>query len=1398
MSAKNAITKELSDSIRHVLDRNAKVSFKCMVRLEIKPEKTENRVLAFSSCRFFILTAKVPTKIEHSFHYLEIQTIESKKPNQLCLSIENKVYTFYSIDPESNDVDHMIIQLGTAVKSIFPQVPLELIIRRVEAVPAARLQPMLDFNQSAEASDPGPCGNFSAQYICMCDFHNLPFREDVAWDVDTIYLSHDTKELSLLDFDHLEGRDLVPIISALCYNAWFTKFKASNVKLASEALEQVLQMMKRSVSLEELYLDNTGIKWEFAHKLAMTLIANPNSPLNSLDLSNNLIEDKGLSSLCGIIAKITQGVGQLCGPLGKLHKGLSHLNLARTGITAKGVNTLAHALSLNRSMPSNLLYLNLSDNAFKDDINNLYNYLAQPNSLVHLDLSGTECALETVFGALLRGCTQKLEHLNLSRNVYSTKKSKEVLVPPSFKTFFSSTVALRHLNMSNVRMPMEALKAMLLGLACNEILTDVWLDLSCNDLKTQGALVLESCLPGIRCLHSLDISENNFDQDLANIVAAVGKNPSIKRLSIGRNFANMKTKHVTRIMEAVVQLIQEKDSALESLSVADSKLRGELCLVINALGSNQCLTSIDITGNYMGLNGAKTLAKALQINSKLKSILWDRNSTPAQGFQDIAYALEKNFTLKYMPCPVVDITLAMKIAPERTETAWKKISELLHRNVSPKKYSNSQAFRLQQGFLLSSTQQMVDRWMLHLQDVVRTAQASSSEEVTYNEEVAKAEGYLKDASSAKQLLTRLHEVVLQQEEAGNPIELKLQSCVDEMEKTLNAYLKGTASNMLKCIEDQCPTIMSEEKVRKEIEDICRSRQRFPQEVLQRSLLDQAGTDILNRISEINLTIAAHVSDRIVDEVIESLPRSHRDLVDKLNRQRSSTPDVLRSGLRPDGHGGDSHCDRDSVSESSDSPLATPKLPIKRKSINSRKLRPQSVVDSVEGIAADDIPDLLPKDSGTDSLPNLSPTSEKLEHLGKARPKRPKTHAPTRPCLPAGDSRDPLHSDALESFFKRHPSSSTPTLSPDSEDTGLRSDSSTSASSSVLIMESRPLDKSPDKSLEKTLEKSPQESKETEKRSFMKGISNLFSRVSSSSSETTIVHKSRQESKDGGSVFTTSSATACTSISKSKHEMDMYEKENGEAITERKLLSESTSRLSGVEKFGLGPGSGILAEMKALQGKRTSVGAQSKGVALDGTSETSKDSAPFPSVRLKPTGLADSLRSPTDYFPREKSSTSPGPLENTPSSPQSSGGTPGTSPKTFAALKGRPPPPVAPKPRPKSMVGGMETRLSGEFSGDDGSRTRARTPDEVDMLENSNKVSESGPRTRTTVYAKETFEVSSTVSSVASIAANRAAFFSGPPLMTPGPTASSNSLAQEKPEGDAEPCSPASADDIVDV
>jgi len=61
-----------------------------------------------------------------------------------------------------------------------------------------------------------------------------------------------------------------------------------------------------------------------------------------------------------------------------------------------------------------------------------------------------------IFGALLRGCATNLVHLNVSRNVFSIKKTKEV--PPSFKQFFTSTLSLKHLNMSFCKLPLEALK----------------------------------------------------------------------------------------------------------------------------------------------------------------------------------------------------------------------------------------------------------------------------------------------------------------------------------------------------------------------------------------------------------------------------------------------------------------------------------------------------------------------------------------------------------------------------------------------------------------------------------------------------------------------------------------------------------------------------------------------------------------------------------------------------------------------------------------------------------------------------------------------------------------------------------------------------------------------------
>lgn len=43
----------------------------------------------------------------------------------------------------------------------------------------------------------------------------------------------------------------------------------------------------------------------------------------------------------------------------------------------------------------------------------------------------------------------------------------------------------------------------------------------------------------------------------------------------------------------------------------------------------------------MGDPGARLLAKALQINSKIRTIYYDKNNITLQGYCDLAYALER-------------------------------------------------------------------------------------------------------------------------------------------------------------------------------------------------------------------------------------------------------------------------------------------------------------------------------------------------------------------------------------------------------------------------------------------------------------------------------------------------------------------------------------------------------------------------------------------------------------------------------------------------------------------------------------------------------------------------------------------------------------------------------------
>uniref|UniRef100_A0A8C5MQY3 Capping protein regulator and myosin 1 linker 1 n=1 Tax=Leptobrachium leishanense TaxID=445787 RepID=A0A8C5MQY3_9ANUR len=998
------VPREVLESIRDVIGRKIKIAVRKKVKLEFKGDKVENKILVLASCRAFLLTARVPTKLEFTFSYLEIQGIICSKPGHLV--VETEKCNFAMKMGSSEDVNEVLAHIGTCLRKIFPGLPPVKIMKKVTMEPADRLTNLQSLWDSQTVTEVGPCGGFSQMYACVCDWLGLPYREEVQWDVDTIYLTQDTRELNLQDFSHLDHRDLIPIVAALEYNQWFTKLSSKDLRLSADVCDQILRVVSRSSRLEELVLENAGLRIDFAQKLSNALAHNPNSGLHTINLASNPLEDRGVSCLSIHFAK--------------LPKGLKHLNLSKTSLSPKGVNSLSQSLSANPLIASTLIHLDLSGNVLRgDDLSYLYTFVAQPNAIKCLDLSNTECAVDMVCAALLRGGLQHLATLNLSRTIFSHRKGKDV--PPSFKQFFSSSIALSHINLSGTKLSPEPLKALLLGLACNPNLKDVSLDLSNCELRSGGAQVLEGCIAEIHNISSLDISDNGLETDLSTLVVWLSKNRSIRHLALGKNFNNMKSKNLTPVLDNLVHMIQDEESPLQSLSLADSKLKTDVTIIINALGSNTSLTKVDISGNGMGDMGAKMLAKALQINTKLRTVIWDKNNITAQGFQDIAVALEKNYTLRFMPIPMNDAAQALKTSPEKTEESLQKIENYLLRNHETRKYLQEQAYRLQQSIVTGTTQQMIDRICVKVQDHLNSLRNCGVDFVM--EDVKSAERLMRDAKNSKTLLPNLYHIGGAAWSGANnlpsPIQETLESMAGEVTRVVDEQLKQLLEAMVDAAVELCPNAMKKANIREDLIQASTEKLSIPRHFVKNVLLEQSGIDILNKISEVKLTVASFLSDRIVDEILDALSISHHKLADHLTKRGKPLPrqeslEIETIEEKPTKRTTITIEDLTEMERLEDLDTCmtlccrsmTPKS--KRKSIHSRMLRPVSRAFEMEfdldkaledvPIHIEDPPILHAKQEkkASNAIAELpSEEAKKLEHFTKLRPKRMKKQQPSK-------------------------------------------------------------------------------------------------------------------------------------------------------------------------------------------------------------------------------------------------------------------------------------------------------------------------------------------------------------------------------------------------------------------
>ena len=75
--------------------------------------------------------------------------------------------------------------------------------------------------------------------------------------------------------------------------------------------------------------------------------------------------------------------------------------------------------------------------------------------------------------------------------------------------------------------------------------------------------------------------------------------------------------------------------------------------------------------------------------------------------------------------------------------------------------------------------------------------------------------------------------------------------------------------MLNCAEQQCPHVLSQKdgKLAADVQKACQQKCQISPDFISTLITDQIGLEVHNKVNEINLIIANHISDAVIGKII---------------------------------------------------------------------------------------------------------------------------------------------------------------------------------------------------------------------------------------------------------------------------------------------------------------------------------------------------------------------------------------------------------------------------------------------------------------------------------------------------------------------------------------------------
>ena len=668
-----------------------------------------------------------------------------------------------------------------------------------------------------------PCGNFKAAYLAECEASNTPVREDIAFDVEHLFSANNVKEFNLEEFEGpLSMADIKCLLGALRFNPYFTALKLRNIKLEKDQAIAILACLRANRAIESLSLAGLVTGKDFYADLFKELSANKQCAVRELNFSENKeFGDTGAGALANWVSGLSYGV--------------SVLDLSQCQIRGKGIATVCTALKKNSQVSTTLTRLDLSGNRLEAEGSSaLAAFLAQPNALTHIFLHDSATSLDLILGALNRGTSREIRELDISSNKMAAASAKAS--GNQLSGFVRSSSTLIKLNISATGITSDIFKELLIAIKGNPYLLSVELVASKNSLGVAGGRVLMEEGGDMTNITSLDVSDNEFDDEaMIAVCSGLSRSTSVKRLDLSRNLPT-KGKSRDLAVEGLINLITSPESALEYLTFCGSKgtqLGADMLRLIDAMG-DAVITGLDITGHAIGNKGASSLGKMLQSNHTLSALSWDENGTTLIGFKNFRKGLKRNTTLKYMSLPILDIEAA--ISKESDKPGFLKVIRDLEscivNNNSPKSKFKAKDAKGGNEFLFFSTSQR-EALEHHIVKLKSKGKKPSEED-----QVA-----IKDAENFETVIGDLHIAkadALQGMEAA--LKIKLQKMAEELSPFLAQHLDDLKRRMIGIIQEGYASL-DESTVRRIGTNISFGTREVDVKELQEVMVIAAGADI---------------------------------------------------------------------------------------------------------------------------------------------------------------------------------------------------------------------------------------------------------------------------------------------------------------------------------------------------------------------------------------------------------------------------------------------------------------------------------------------------------------------------------------------------------------------------